>query len=225
MANFNISSFFNNFKSDGMSSFNFSEYASIKNGTYRKLVKANYGKQKNMLSTSTDKKNNKLDATDKTGITKLKTETEELKTAVKAFEKDDLWKQKNGSYDTEKITKAVKSFVNAYNDVVDQSSKVKAKDVSLQTGFMTNLSKTMKNSLSKVGITVEEDGKMSVDEDALKKADMKDVKAVFAGKYSYATQVADKAGAISSAALRSSSTYGSNGSLSSALSGMFNDWI
>ena len=42
MAGFNISSFFNNSKPSFMSSFNFSDYASIKNGSYKKLVKAHY---------------------------------------------------------------------------------------------------------------------------------------------------------------------------------------
>lgn len=230
MAGFNISSFFNNSKPSFMSSFNFSDYASIKNGSYKKLVKAHYKMQKETATDKTDKKEKpaktqKLDTTDKSGLTKMKSQADELKTSAKAFEKDDLWKQKNGTYDMDKIASAIKSFANEYNDVIDQSAKVSSKDVSMQTGFMTSLSKTMSNSLSKIGVTIGDDGKMSVDENALKNANAKDVKAMFSGKYSYASQIGEKASAISSAAARGAGTYSSDGSWSSTLSGMFNDWV
>ncbi|MDO5157120.1 MAG: hypothetical protein Q4D51_14280 [Eubacteriales bacterium] len=230
MANFNISSFFNNSNSGAFGSFNFAEYASIKNGTYRKLVKANYKMQKSVSSDKTEKtedkkKNQKVSTTDTTGMTKLKTEVDSLKTTATDLSKDDLWKQKNGSYDMDKISKAVKDFAKEYNNVIEQTGKVKSKDVSLQTSFMKSLTNTMSNSLSKIGVSVDDDGKMTVDEEALKKANVKDIKSVMSGKYSYAGQVADKASAISSAALRNSGTYGSSGSWSSSLSGMFDQWM
>lgn len=236
MANFNISSLFGNSNSGFFGSVNFSEFASIRNGSYAKLTKAYYGGQKNPVSAKADKtdktdKNNKTDKTttkketvDKSGLTKMQTEAKELKDAAKAFEKDDLWKQKNGSYDMDKISSAVKNFVSEYNNVVDQSAKVSSKDVTMQTGFMTSMSKTMSKSLEKVGITVGDDGKLSVNEETFKKADEKDVKALFSGKYSYASQIADKATAISSAVNRNSGLYSSTGSWSSTLSEMFDQW-
>ena len=69
------------------------------------------------------------------------------------------------------------------------------------------------------------DVRLSVDEEALKKADAKDVKALFSGNHSYASQIANNASAIGSAAVRSSSMYSSNGTLSSSLSGLFDKWI
>ena len=57
--NFDISSFFNNSTSaNAFGSFNFGDYASIKNGSYGKLLKSYYAEQKKPISsdkTSTDK--------------------------------------------------------------------------------------------------------------------------------------------------------------------------
>lgn len=227
MANFNISSLFGGLNTGAFSSINFSDYASIKNGSYKKLLKSYYGQQKPASTSKTDTttKKKKTETTDNTGLTKMKTEAGELKKAAEAFNKDDLWKQTDGKYDMDKILSAIKKFASEYNDVIDQSAKVSSKEVSQQTGFMTSMSKTMSGSLEKIGVKFGDDGKMSIDEETLKKADAKDLKAMFSGSYSYASQIAQKASAISSAALRSFSIYSSNGTLSSALSGMFNDWI
>ena len=95
----------------------------------------------------------------------------------------------------------------------------------MQTGFMKSLTSTMSKALSKIGVSVSEDGSLSVDEDVLKNANTKDVKSLLSGKYSYASQVADKASAISSAAARSAGTYTQNGTWSNTLSGMFDQWL
>lgn len=231
MSNFNISTLFSSFKSGGaMSSFNFADYASIKNGSYRKLVKKHYALEKESTPKKTDKTEKtetkkKQNLLDETGLTQMKSEADGLKKSAEALGKDDLWKQKDGKYDMTKITKAVKDMASQYNDVIGQAKKVKAKDVSMQTGFMTSFSDTMSNSLSKIGITFDSDGKMSVDEDKLKNADAKDVKSMLSGKFSYTEQIAEKASAISSAAQRGASTYSSTGALSSSLSNMFNNWV
>lgn len=227
MAYMDISKFFGNVQTTGMSAFNFSDYASIKNGSYKKLVKSYYNQAKDTTSkkdtTTVDKY--KKDTTDKTGLAQMKTEADALKKSAKEFTSDELWKKTNGSYDMDKIAKAVKGFAENYNDTIEQAGKVSTKDVSQQTGFMSSLTKTMSNALSKVGVTVGADGKLSVDEEALKKADEKNVKSLFSGSTSYASQIEQKAGAISSAALRNSSIYSSNGTLSSAIAGTFEGWM
>lgn len=225
MTNYNISSLLGGFSSGSSSPFgsiNFSEYNSIKNGSYKKLAKNYYSKQSGQ-SSKTNKTTNKKENIYTKGnseLTKMKTEAEELKTSVKNLGKEDLWKKKNGEYDVNKIMSAVKDFADDYNDVVSQNSKVSTRDVSQQTGFMTSLTNTMSKALSKVGVTVDADGKMSVNEDTFKKADMSDVKALFQGKYSYATQVESKASAISSAATRNTSLYSGNGAYSSFAASM-----
>ena len=227
MANFNFSSFFNNSKSNGLGSINFSDYALIKSGSYKKLMKSYYAQQKETSTAENSKTTKKKteNSVDTTGLSKMKSEANELKTAAEAVQSEGLWKQKNGEYDMDKIVSTVKSFANQYNDVLSQSAKVSSKDVSQQTGYMTSLSKTLSGSLSKVGVEIGADGKMSVDEEILKKSDVKNVKSLFSGSHSYASQVAQKASAIASAALRSSSMYSSNGTLSSTLSSLYNERI
>lgn len=227
MAYINISSFFGDVQTNGMNSFNFSDYASIKNGSYKKLVKSYLVQQKGDSADkgSTSVKKPTKATTDQTGLARMKTQADSLKESAKDLNDNALWKQTNGKYDMDKIAKAVKRFANDYNDTIDQAAKVTSKDVSQQTGFMTSMTKTMSTALSKVGITVGADGKMSVNEDELKKADTKQLKALFSGSTSYGAQMEQKASAISSAALRSSSLYSSNGTLSSAISGTFEGWM
>lgn len=228
MAYFDISAFFGNTKTNHMNSFNFSDYSAIKNGSYGKLLKSYYASvKKDSTVSKNDKETNKnqLLNTDSTGLSKMKKEADGLKTKAAALNEDELWEKKNGEYDMDKITSAVKSFANEYNDVINQAQKVGSKDVTMQTGFMKSMTSTMANALSKVGVSVGTDGKMTVDENSFKNADVKDIKALFAGKYSYTAQIEEKASAISSAAVRSSSMYSSNGLLTSTLQGSYNDWI
>jgi len=229
--NFNISSLFSNLGSNStFGSFNFSDYASIKNGSYGKLVKSYYAEQKK--STASDKsdktttsKKNKEEAVDKTGLTQMKKEADGLKSAAEALNKEDLWKQTNGEYDMDKIVSAVKTFVSEYNDTVTQASKVNSKDIAQDVRYMSSMTSTMSKALSKIGVTVGTDGKLSVNEDELKKANVSSIKSLFSGTVSYGSQIADKASGISRDTVMNSSIYGSNGALSSSLSNMFNKWI
>ena len=119
---------------------------------------------------------------------------------------------------------AIKTFANEYNDVIEQSGKVNARDVASDTRFMMSLTSTMSNSLSKVGISVGADGKLSVNEETLKDADMTRVKALFSDDYTFSGQVSQKAGSIENSAVRSSSLYSSNGQFTNLFSN-YNNWI
>lgn len=227
MAGFDFSSFFGNKSSGGFGMFNFGDYAAIRNGSYKKLLKSYYSQQKTSQSTNSSdetKKTEKLDKADTTGLSKMQTEAKGLKEAADAFKNEDLWKKTNGEYDTDKIVGAIKTFANEYNDVIEQSGKVNAKDVASDTRFMMSLTNTMSNSLSKVGITVGTDGKLSVNEETLKGANMTKVKALFSDEYTFSGQVSQKAGSIENSAARSSSLYTSNGQFTNSFSS-YNNWI
>lgn len=228
--NSNISSLFNSLNSNSsMGSINLGDYASIKSGSYKKLLKAYYGEQKTSATDKakeTAKSKKKNDASiDSTGLSSLKKDAENLKSAAQALGKDELWKQTEGKYDMDKIASAVKSFASGYNDVIDQSSKVNSKDVSQDTKYMSNLTSTMSKSLSKIGISVGADGKLSVNEDTLKKANVSSIKTLFTGTVSYGSQIEDKASSIAKDTIMNSSIYGSDGAASSTLSSIFNGWM
>ncbi|MCR5798564.1 MAG: hypothetical protein K6G69_00650 [Lachnospiraceae bacterium] len=233
--NFNITSLFSSMNSKNDSPFgsiNLSDYSLIKRGGYKKLMKSYYDEQSGKTTNKTKELNSgKTDpnkkgfAIDKTGLTQMKKEADGLKTAVEAFNKDDLWKQTNGEYDMEKIAGAVKNFVSEYNDVVSRSSKVDSKEISQSMGYMSSMTGTMSKALSKIGVTVGFDGKLAVNEDALKKASVTSVRSLFEGSASYGSQVEAKASEIARATIMNSSLYLNNATLSSTLNGMYDKLI
>lgn len=203
------------------------DYAAIKNGSYGKLVKAYY---KNQSEAETS---NKTDI--KQNLTATKANAESLKKASDALMNTDLWKKKSIStkddttsetkttndYDWESITKAVKSFADSYNSVLTKTADSTNKNV-LRNGvsMVQTTNRTVANMLGKVGITIGEDNKLSVDEDKLKKADISDLKTLFSGYGSFADQIATKASAISRATENSSGIYTRNATYSSEINNL-----
>ena len=216
-----------------MGTLDLANLAAIKNGSYGKLVKSYYSgtdKANDAARASSAKAANTAkttvkDEVDKTGLTQLKKDADELRTATEALDKDDLWKKTGGKADMSKIASAVKDFANGYNKVIDQASKTGSKEISQDVGFMTGMTDTFSKVLGKAGITVGADGKLSVDEEALKKADEATIKSLFKGNGTYGSQIADKAGSIIKDADLGSSIYGSDATTSSALSGLYNQLI
>ncbi len=240
MAGIDISKFFGNSSFSGMNSINFADYNQIRNGSYGKLLKSYYAQQSPVKSASkadttktdktsraessskTYKKSTELNAS--TATTKMKSAADELKTSAESLKNSDIWKKKNGTLDTDALAKSVKEFASDYNDVIAQNEKVGAKSITNQTQYMKNASNTMAKALEKVGVTFDKEGKMSVDETTLKKAEEKDLRAAFYGSYSYSSQISSNAAAISSAAARNSSTYGADGGLSNYMNYSYNEW-
>lgn len=205
-------------------SINLSDYASIKSGTYGKLMKSYYSTQTKSSADSdsvSDTKKKTTPLKDTTGLSTMKKDADSLKTATEKLQDADLWKQTAGSVDTDKVTSAVKSFVSSYNDTVAQAAKVSSKEVSQSMQYMSSMTNTMSKALAKVGVTVGTDGKLAVDEDTLKKADTNAVKALFSGAGSYGTQIEKYASDIARDALMNSSLYTSNGTATSPIAEMF----
>lgn len=226
--NLHISTLFNSLNKDSaFGSFNLSDYASLKNGSYKKLVKSYYAEQKKTADTDkpVENKKNKVQSADKTGLSQMKVQSDSLKAATQALGKEDLWKQTDGKYNTEKITDAVKSFVKGYNATITQAGKVNSKEIAQDVNFMNGMTSTMSKALSKIGVTVGLDGKMTLNEDSLKKANVSDIKSLFTGTVSYGSQIEGKAGEISRDAVMNSGLYGSNGTLANSIPGMFDRMI
>lgn len=223
----------NSSSNNAASSFDFTNYAAIKNGSYGKLVKSYYSgttksidEQKAAAAKSSSKTTKKTETeTDKTGVTQLKKDADQLKTSTEKLAGEDLWKKTAGKEDTEKLAGAVKDFASNYNKVLDQASKISSKEVSQDVKFMTGLTDSFSKVLGKIGITVESDGKLSVNEEAFKKADMTTAKTLFTGVGSFGSQIADKANNIYRDADMGTSIYGSDATTSSALSSVYNQFI
>lgn len=206
------------------SGFSLSDYVSIKNGSYGKLLKAYYAKQ------DAEKASSGGDTVQKSTL--MKTGADALKKSVEALKNDELWEKKvikekdetTGEeievtdFDRDAIAKAVKSFVEDYNDVVQQAGNSNSRDVLRDAVWMTGMTESSEKMLSKIGISVGKGNKLELDEETLKKADIHSLKTLFTGYNSFADKISMKANSISNAAARTSGTYKSNGTYNSALS-------
>ncbi len=218
----------------GSSGFNFADYAAIKNGSYGKLVRSYYqGTAREIESQKAATAYNKTGSTnntakassaseiDKTGLGQIRKDADQLKTSTEALGREDLWKTK----DNAAIAGAVKDFAGDYNKVIDQASKVSSKEISQDVKSIKSMTDMFSKVLGKIGVSVGDDGKLSVDEEALKKADSATVRSLFEGNGTYGSQIADKANGISRDADMNSSLYSADATASSVISSVFNQFI
>ncbi len=213
-----------------------SDYASLKNGSYGKLMKAYYKQQnaeKASLSGDTPQK-----------LTLMRSGADALKKSADALNDASLWEKKkfkikdeetgeeieSEDYDWEAITKAVKSFVGNYNSLVEHLGSSDTKIVLRNAAWMTNITDKAKNLLSKAGITIGRGNKLELDEDALKEADVTTLKSLFTGYGSFTDKIAQKAEnigkeAANAAAKTKGATYTKNGGYSDTLSKLFSSTV
>ena len=204
-----ISTLFSSLGSSSGSNFlgiNLQDYATIKSGTYGKLMKSYYSKV-NADSTKTSSK----DKTTSTSTSKDSTKTianmeeaaQELTTSAKELystKTDSVFAKKNGNYDTKKISEKVGSFVEDYNNLLTTSAK------------------STSSRIEEIGISVDsKTGILSFDSGKFSSADMDKVKKLFNGTGSYAYGVATRSSLIDSYAqseAEKANTYGKNGKYS-----------
>ena len=228
-----FSSLNNSSSNNYMSGINYADYNSIRNGSYRKLVKAYYAKESGTSSSNstskTDSTTDKTTSSQKVNAATVRDSASNLVNDVKELSSDKLWKKttttdKDGvtstDYDNDAIYKAVSSFAKDYNSLVSASGNSSDNSVLRTSSTMVAYTKANKNLLSKVGITVGSDNKLTVDEDKFKSADMTTVKSLFTGRGSFGKMTSTSATSSYSSAvsqlakLSSSSTYSNMGSYS-----------
>lgn len=246
MFNFNVNS---SLFSTSFSGIDFSTYASIKNGSYKKLLKQYYAQN----STGTNNSTNKTDRTDKNSTVKDKTaslnknnaisvrdDAEQLSKTVTKLGKDALWEKKEvksedgkvtHEYDKDAIYKAVSEFVKDYNSLIESAGDSEDSKVLRTASNMVSYTKANADMLDRIGISIGKDNKLSIDETAFKDSEMASVKSAFKGVGSYGRSVASNAtmmygSAISQLAkLSTTNLYGSNGSYSYVTGSTYNRFL
>ena len=169
----------------------FTTYNLIKNGSYSKLMRKYYS---NQASESTDgatanKNTGKVQSIDiqKNNATVNRDNAASLVDSASELKKYSLWSKvdktdKDGNtakeYDTDKIAKAVSSFVKDYNSLVSSTADSSSRYVLNSASNMVNYTRANADLLKKIGISVGSDNKLTVDEDKLKASDMAEVKTV-----------------------------------------------
>lgn len=187
-----------------------SDYASIKNGSYTKLLTSYYNKINSedsgtASSTKTDKTTNTQLVSERDAAKELKDSASKLLATgnESLFAKKEI-KNEDGSvkedYDVDAIYKAVSDFVKDYNTTVEAMGNSGVNSV-LSTGSnMVSFTKAMAKGLADVGITVGLNNKLSIDEESFKGADMSKVKSLFNGTGSFAYSVSTSASSMANSA-------------------------
>lgn len=196
--------------SSGMSNF-LSDYASIKNGSYGKLLKSYYKKANNSSSSSSAKRTSttvddilrekmqrerKVETAESKAYTKVKSTTSDLKKAVdKISNSKTLFEEKlltsvdeNGvetkefGYDKNAIYNALNDFVKSYNSVLTAANSTGSSSITSRMDSMVKATYDNRDGLKELGITIKADNTLSIDKDAFMKADMGKVQNIFKDK-------------------------------------------
>ncbi|MBQ7076619.1 MAG: hypothetical protein IJM91_00600 [Lachnospiraceae bacterium] len=218
LQNSSISSLFSGFNgvnTTSTSSSILADYASLRNGSYKRLAKNYYRDQNNsdrklrLKTTKEDtKKLNELRSNSKDlfeASTKLMSTNFEPKTD----------KEKEAAFDN------IKAFVDSYNDTVKDTKDATNTSILTAASSMVKSTQANKGLLGQLGIKVNADNTLKLDESFYKDEDgkMKDVnynpaKALFKGMGSYAQNVSSKSSYMSTSATNAASkatTYTSVG--------------
>ena len=186
-----------NSSSNGLMGIDLNDYASIKNGSYGKLMKSYYALDEEQKTKDANSKND-TDDTDAT-IRNIKTASDDLKDSAAAlysskalFEKD-----ANGDYDMDAIYEKLSKFVEDYNSVIESVGSAETETIANAGASLVNNTTNNIDMLSKLGISVSgADFTLSVDKEKFMKANISDVKSMFSGVGSFAYQVGAKASRI-----------------------------
>ena len=208
----------------------FTTYNSIKNGSYSKLMRKYYSNQasESTNGATANKNTGKVHSIDiqKNNAKVNRDNAASLVDSASELKKYSLWSKvdktdKDGNiakeYDTDKIAKAVSSFVMDYNSLVSSTADSSSRYVLNSASNMVNYTRANADLLKKIGISVGSDNKLTVDEDKLKASDMAVVKSVFKDSGSFGQTISAKASTIYGNAvsqlseLSTKNSYTSNG--------------
>ncbi|GFI03180.1 MAG: hypothetical protein HFI44_06640 [Lachnospiraceae bacterium] len=197
--------------SGGMGNLNFlSDYASIKNGSYGKLMKSYYGVSQSSSTTASskkyssnnvlerileEKKNPKVSKDVQKANGNLTMGLSSLKSSVSALQSDKTYTDtEKGQSAEDKVVSAVKSYVSDYNNVVNAA---KGSTLSNKTAYVANMmrsSATNADKLSEIGVTINSDGTLELNEAKLKAAGTSKVQELFSpdNLMSYGSMIASR---------------------------------
>ena len=162
------------------------DYASIRSGSYHKLLKAYYNKDKeavtdavknSITSTATGKDSTKQLARMESAGEALKESADALITqGTKNVFKQETVTAEDGTtttkYNVEEIYKRVSAFIDDYNNLVEETEDSNTSSIARVSAQMISLTNAYEKQLDKIGITVNKDDTLSIDKDAFLEADM-----------------------------------------------------
>ncbi|MCH5261364.1 MAG: hypothetical protein J1F42_00460 [Lachnospiraceae bacterium] len=192
-------------------------YSLASDGDYVTSSKAKYaGSTGSYVAGSSSKKDSDSDT--KTSDSKM---ASSASTLYKTLEK--LGNTTFDSDHKDSVYDALSAFIKDYNALLKDAEKSENTKVTNQVDYLKNLISNNKSAFAKIGITVNSDKSLSIDEDKFKEANMSDVKSLFEGSYSFAEKMKDRINQIyryaSSGGSLETQTYTNQGAYSAINAG------
>lgn len=196
--------------SGGMGNLNFlSDYASIKNGSYAKLMKTYYGTAQSSSASASkksssgnildkildEKKNPKVSKEAQEANANLTTGLSSLKSSVAALQKDGTYTDTaNGKSAADKVVSAMKAFVSDYNNVVSAAKNSTLANKTAYVANMMNSTATNADKLAEIGVSINGNGTLELNEAKLKEAGVSKVQDLFSSDniMSYGSMIASR---------------------------------
>ncbi len=233
------------------SAISLTDYASIKNGSYKSLLKAYYAgdntakaqEKASREAIRSDYSSTVEDTTaeDTPALTQSAKSLNSAAETLMSTDSDSPFRQKTGygadegdmiNYDQDKLVSAVKDFADSYNSVLSNASGSNNDKITQSVSDLTAAAKNNSDALARVGIQVGSDGQLSVDENKLKTADVSRLKSLFneAGSFgaqagSYASQIGYYSGQEDSGVKSGYSANGAYASASSLADSLYSSYI
>mgnify|MGYP006865376251 FL=1 len=196
--------------SGGMGNLNFlSDYASIKNGSYAKLMKTYYGTAQSSSAAASkksssgnildkildEKKNPKVSKEAQEANANLTTGLSTLKSSVAALQKDGTYTDTaNGKSAADKVVSAMKAFVSDYNNVVSAAKNSTLANKTAYVANMMNSTAANADKLAEIGVSINGNGTLELNEAKLKEAGVSKVQDLFSSDniMSYGSMIASR---------------------------------
>lgn len=168
------------------------DYAMIRSGSYKKLLKAYYSEDKSTQNSTDSTKETTEQKAEKNAIMGVKTAAANLKDAAAAL---------SGAEGEDRLEKA-KSFVKAYNDFLESTDNedMNNEKILQKTLWMIKDFKVNEGLLGKAGISIGTDNKLTLNEEKFKAADDSVLNTLFKGRNSLMGKVSSKTFDISNRA-------------------------
>ena len=196
--------------SGGMGNLNFlSDYASIKNGSYAKLMKTYYGTAQSSSAAASkksssgnildkildEKKNPKVSKEAQEANANLTTGLSSLKSSVAALQKDGTYTDTaNGKSAADKVVSAMKAFVSDYNNVVSAAKNSTLANKTAYVANMMNSTAANADKLAEIGVSINGNGTLELNEAKLKEVGVSKVQDLFSSDniMSYGSMIASR---------------------------------
>lgn len=187
-----------------LSASNFGDLSLMRSGVYTKMLKSYYAKQtsstdktsssgknsssEDYLNTINDKISKLKTSTSDEALSSIKSEANQMKKAADAVTVLDYDKTSGDA-----VYSKVKDLVNTYNALAKQTGKSDLVSISQSRTWMVNDTKAHEAQWNKIGITIEDDQTLTIDEKKFKEASTSDIKNFLSGASGYASRLSTKA--------------------------------